>query len=263
MKVITLTTDFGLKDNFAGIMKGVISNINPSVNVIDISHSVSSFDVKEASFLIGTSYHYFPRKTIHVAVVDPGVGSKRKIVLVETNNYYFLAPDNGILSYCLKNENIKGIFDVTNKKYFLSNVSNTFHGRDIFAPVSAYLSLGVPGKCFGSKIRNIQRFKENTPLIKKSLKGIEIIGSKIYEDKFGNVITNIPRDLFAKYTKSKKAAIHIGNRIIKDISSSYIENPKNKLMAIWGSFGYLEISACEGSAAKIIKNSPVIVRILN
>ena len=139
-RVITLLTDFGNQDAYVGIMKGVIAGINPFANIVDICHSISPQDIFSGAYLLYTSYKYFPRKTIHVVVVDPGVGSRRNIICVETKNYFFLAPDNGILSFIVQEERLKSIIRVTNSKYFLPSLSSTFHGRDVFAPVAAHLS---------------------------------------------------------------------------------------------------------------------------
>ena len=166
-RVITLLTDFGNQDAYVGIMKGVIAGINPFANIIDICHNIPPQDIFKAAYLLYTSYKYFPRKTIHVAVVDPGVGSRRDIVCVETKDYFFLVPDNGLLSFILQQERPKSIFRVTNSKYLLPSPSSTFHGRDVFAPVAAHLSLGVKPRQLGIKINQLEQLDIPKPVHKK------------------------------------------------------------------------------------------------
>ena len=194
-RVITLLTDFGNQDAYVGIMKGVIAGINPFANIVDICHSISPQDIFSGAYLLYTSYKYFPRKTIHVVVVDPGVGSRRNIICVETKNYFFLAPDNGILSFIVQEERLKSIIRVTNSKYFLPSLSSTFHGRDVFAPVAAHLSLGVRSQKMGIKINQLKQLDMPKPVHKKTG---QVEGQIIYIDRFGNLITNIKREHIAQ-----------------------------------------------------------------
>ena len=188
--VITLLTDFGYQDAYIGIMKGVIAGINPSAAVIDICHDVMPQDVFGGAYLLSTAYLYFPKGTVHVAVVDPGVGSKRDIVCVEFRDCVFIVPDNGILSFVLWQESPRRIVRATNTRYFLPSPSNTFHGRDVFAPLAAYLSLGVKLQRLGDKIDRLEQLNVCAPVVGKSGK---LAGEVMYVDRFGNLITNITR----------------------------------------------------------------------
>ncbi|MBI5307823.1 MAG: SAM-dependent chlorinase/fluorinase, partial [Planctomycetes bacterium] len=165
--VITLLTDFGSQDAYVGIMKGVIAGINPSATVIDICHDVQPQDVFGGAYLLFAAYQYFSKGTIHVAVVDPGVGRKRNIVCVEFRDYFFITPDNGLLSFVMQQESPRRIVMATNTKYFLSSPSNTFHGRDIFAPLAAYMSLGVKLQRLGDKIDRLERLNIPAPVTGK------------------------------------------------------------------------------------------------
>ena len=199
-RVITLLTDFGDRDAYVGIMKGVIAGINPLTNIIDICHSIPPQDIFKGAYLLYTSYKYFPRGTIHVAVVDPGVGSKRDIVCAETQDYLFLAPNNGLLSFIVREEKPKCIIRVTNNKYFLSSPSSTFHGRDIFAPVAAHLSLGIKPQQLGIKIDQLEQLDIPKPVYKKTG---QLEGQIIYIDQFGNLITNVTREHIAQCSRNR------------------------------------------------------------
>lgn len=244
MSVISLLTDFGIDDNFVGVMKAVILNINPKVQIVDLCHNVKPQDIGEAAFLLMNSFKYFPKCAIHLVVVDPGVGSKRKKILVKTKNYYFIAPDNGVLSPALECEDVQGIIEITKEEYFLKPISDTFHGRDVFAPAAAYLSLGKKIDNFGKRIKSIKHLNIAKPRLLKN----EIIGEVIYIDHFGNLITNITKNTFEEFTKDSDFKICIGNTVIKKISHSYREEKKENLLAVFGSFGNLEISIREGNA---------------
>lgn len=239
--VITLTTDFGLQDNYAGIIKGIISYLNPAARIIDISCDVPPFNVEAGSYILRTSYLDFPPGTIHLAIVDPGVGTKRRAILLETEDYFFLAPDNGVLSF-LTQRQLRKVIALTNKKYFLKEISPTFHGRDIFAPVAAYLSLGISADEFGPKLKSINR---PTPVPNTELKGI-LIGHLIYIDRFGNLVTSfrqseLPDANFVVFLNDDK----IG-RLCKTFGSVR----EGSSLCYINSFGYLEIGINRGSAAE-------------
>ena len=187
-KIITLTTDFGTSDPYVGIMKGVILSINPKAKIIDITHSIPPQDIISAGVTIKNSFSFFPEKTIHLAVVDPGVGSKRSPLLIKTEKYFFIGPDNGLFSSIISNEKIENIVKITNKNYFLKKVSRTFHGRDIFAPVTAHLSTGKRPDTFGPDLKNpiITPFPKPC-IVNKN----EAEGEVIHIDRFGNLLTNI------------------------------------------------------------------------
>lgn len=237
MSVIGLLTDFGLNDNFVGVMKGVIYRINPQAKIVDLCHEIESHNIYDAAFLLKSSYPYFPEGTVFLIVVDPGVGSERKSVIVETEKYIFVAPDNGVLSF-LTERDIKRIIQITNEEYFLKPVSRTFHGRDIFAPVAAHLSRGKKIEKFGTAIKKIKKLKFSEPQIKNN----RLMGEVMYVDHFGNLITNINQDAFLRFIEGNKFQIVIGKEKISKISSSYQEGEKGLPIAIFGSFDNLEIS---------------------
>ncbi len=254
--VISLLTDFGGRDGYVGIMKGVILAINPLVALVDLSHEIDPGDIDSAAFVLARSYRYFPPGTIHVVVVDPGVGSGRRILAVESKNYYFIAPDNGVLKWIFANDPGAHVISVTRKEYFLANVSNTFHGRDIFAPVAAHLAQGVPLANFGDPIDDYDKGNIHKPL--KS--GNKVTGSVIYIDRFGNLITNIAADEIAG--KNKIARISIAGHAVARIADSYSQVQPGEILALIGSHGNLEIAQRDGSAAaklNISVGTPVTV----
>jgi S-adenosyl-L-methionine hydrolase (adenosine-forming) len=245
-RIITLTTDFGLKDHYVGAMKGVIVSINPDVLIIDITHEIPPQDIFKGAFTLRNFYRYFPEGTIHIVVVDPGVGSRRKPIVLEADKNIFVGPDNGVFTFiCHESKSIKA-FEISNPKYILSNVSSTFHGRDIFAPAAAHISLGISIEDLGRNVKKNVGLSIKEPEIQRD----EIIGEFIYADSFGNLITNIPSDLI-----KPKSRIYIGKRIIDGISKSYADAPEGELLAIIGSSGFLEISVNRGRASDIIRNT--------
>lgn len=242
-RTIALLTDFGLRDNYLGVMKGVIVKINPSVNLIDISHSITSHNVREGAFLLLKSYKYFPKNTIFLCLVDPGVGSERKVLILKTKNYFLIGPDNGVLTLAAQEEGIEKIINCTNTKFFLESISSTFHGRDIFAPLAAHLSKGVDLNEFGEPLKNKDIKKITLPFPKK-IKG-KIQAKIIYLDKFGNIITNIKKSDLKNSSKFKAT---LNKKTIKKIYNCYQEAEDNQPFFIEGSFGYLEISLKNKSA---------------
>ncbi len=247
-KIITLITDFGAEAGYLGAVKGVILKINPDVQVVDISHDLRPFDVWEGAFALRNSYRFFPKETIHIAVVDPGVGSKRKALLIIAENYYFVGPDNGLFSFVYEDEKILKMINVNNPEYFLGE-SSTFHARDIFAPIAAYLSLGVKPEEFGSEAKECLKLKIPSPKIDNNL----ITGEILWVDRFGNLITNMDYNLVKKVKSRKDFRIVIGKKIVKRISQSYYEGKEKEILALSGSSGYLEISANQGNAEEILK----------
>ncbi len=249
MSVISLITDFGQNDNFVGVIKGVILNINPAVKIVDICHLVNPHDILTGAFLLKSSFRYFPEGTVHLVVVDPGVGSKRKKVIVKTKNYYFVAPDNGVLSLALKDQPLLEIIEITNKRYFLKPTSDTFHGRDIFAPTAAYLSKGRDISKFGKRIKSIQEL--SLPQIKITSKGL--IGEIIYIDFFGNLVSNIDKETLDNFINGKKLKIYIKDKTIEKLSYGYAEGTYLKPLALIDSFNYLEIALNRSSACDYLK----------
>ncbi|MEW6455245.1 MAG: SAM-dependent chlorinase/fluorinase [Acidobacteriota bacterium] len=253
MSVIALLTDFGETDYFVSSIKGVILKINPDVHIIDISHSVGSYNIKEAAFILKSCYKYFPERTIFICVVDPGVGSPRKIILTFTNNQYFIAPDNGILSFVLNENPEREIYEIKESKYFLPTISDTFHGRDVMAPVAAHLSRGLPLNEFGEKISDYIAIPFPSPkLIKKDVYEAEII----HVDKFGNLITSIPVEFIASVNPDKKLLLEIKGKKISRRVKSYFEGRKDELIFLVGSSNFLEIGINQESADSFLKARP-------
>lgn len=243
MQIITLTTDFGTQDWFVGTMKGVITRINPKATVIDITHEIPAGDIRAGAFALMASYRFFPPGTVHMAIIDPGVGSQRKATAVQTTNYFFVGPDNGVLSFALAREKIKSIHRLENKRYFLHPVSHTFHGRDIFAPVAAHLSRGVAINKLGPKQKDILRLRWSAPKISQN----HVSGQVIYVDRFGNSITNIGNEILAHFGKPH---VFKGSKRLCAIEPFYQSVPAGKAVAVPGSSGFLEIAVNGGSAAK-------------
>ncbi|HIE59168.1 MAG TPA: hypothetical protein EYH43_05245 [Persephonella sp.] len=228
--LIALLTDFGYKDGFVGTVKGVIKSINPSIDIIDISHEISSFNTIEGALILKASFKYFPPGTIFTVVVDPGVGTDRKPIIVKTANYFFVAPDNGILSPILEEEKPEKIILIQNNQFILKADNNTFHGRDIFAPVSAYLSKGIDINKFGNELDNYTKLEFPKPRKHKN----KIEGQILFFDKFGNGITNI------KNIKNFKEG-YVKNIPIKKLINAFLAGEKESLNLIKGSFGFYEI----------------------
>jgi S-adenosyl-L-methionine hydrolase (adenosine-forming) len=250
--VVTLITDFGLADHFVGVIKGVILNINPDVRIVDINHQISSYDIFEAAYTLDQTYRFFPRDTIHLVVVDPGVGSARRPILAHTPEYKFVAPDNGVLSLIYEREEKMEVRHITSDHYFLNPVSNTFHGRDIFAPVVGWLSKGLELEKFGDPIADFAKFASPKP---KKVGESLIKGVTLRIDKFGNVITNIaPQDVPQLFSENPPPfKIIVNQQEITRLNLSYSMGKPSEIFAIVGSSGFLEICTNRGSAAKALK----------
>jgi S-adenosylmethionine hydrolase len=249
---IALITDFGEDDYFVASLKGVILRINPGARIIDVTHQVPSFDIRQGSFTLFSCYKYFPPRTIFLVIIDPGVGSSRPILLVKTKKYFFVAPDNGVLSLTLKSEEVEQIIKITNKKFFLEKQSKTFEGRDKMAPVAAWLSKGTSPLLFGPPVQDYKALDKLEPIRKER----EIIGSIIYADKFGNLITNIPRTMVNKLKKEagkSKLTLLTKNKKISSFRESYSQGRRGELFYLVGSLGFIEIATREASASRKIK----------
>lgn len=247
--VISLITDFGTRDGYAGVIKGVILKINPQVRLVDITHEVSPQDIFEAGFILKNSFKYFPNRSIHLVVVDPGVGSKRRAILVEAGDYFFIGPDNGVFTFIYESERVKRIVELTNKRYFLPHISKTFHGRDIFAPAAAYLSNGVPLEDLGEICNDVVRFDIPEPETERGI----IKGVILHVDRFGNLISNISEVLFRELVGKGMHEISIGGEVLGDIKGSYSEVIEGQALALFGSSGYLEISVRSQNAQEKLK----------
>ena len=248
---ITLITDFGTTDYFAGAMKGAILSVNPQAQIIDITHDVAPHDIYEGAFTLLAAYKTFPFKTVHVAVVDPGVGSKRRPILVVAGDYFFVGPDNGLFGYVYEREPDARVFHLTNEKYFRAVVSHTFHGRDLFAPVAGAVSIGVEPSELGPEIKDYVRLE---PLALRAVEGQGIEATVIHVDRFGNCITNITREDLTEEMIMKGARLRIGSRHITDFRKFFAADgaDKREPFAIWGSAGFLEIAAFQASAARLL-----------
>jgi len=259
--LITLLTDFGSRDTYVGIMKGVIAKITPDAQVIDLCHEVTPQNVREAAWLLGVSFGYFPEGTVHVAVVDPGVGSKRRALAVRAAGHVFVLPDNGLISYVWRQHEMDLAVSLENEKYFLQPVSATFHGRDIFAPVAAHVAKGVPLTELGPEIKNLDLFDPRRPVIATYSSGTVLEGEIVHVDRFGNLVTNFEQELLPRVPNLR---IRVGRRVINGLTATYSQAHTGELIALIGSFGQLEISVVNGDAARKLKASvgdPVIVEV--
>jgi S-adenosylmethionine hydrolase len=253
MAIVTLTTDFGLEDAYVGIVKGVVLTANPAVTIVDVTHNISPGDVDRAAYLLETAYGSFPHGSVHVAVVDPGVGSERRIIAVELNGHRFLAPDNGVLTGVLMEGGAGHAVSVENTRYFLSPVSRTFHGRDIFAPVAAHLSKGLGLEDLGPSIDfgSLVRLDRGGP-VSEAPHGI--VGSVVAVDRFGNLITNIRKqDLSGIFgaADGSRLEIKVHGQTIRGLSSAYASVAPGEPLAILGSSGRVEISINGGNAGEV------------
>lgn len=246
--IITLTTDFGLKDPFVGIMKGVIFGINPEARIIDLSHKISNHNIIEASQAVSFSYRYFPEETIHVVVVDPGVGGGRRPILVLSEGQFFIGPDNGIFTPLYNYDVLQKVIHLTNKDFFLPSIESTFHGRDVYAPVAAWLSKGKDIKEFGEIINDYVTIS----LPKPKMMDNALVGEIISIDNFGNAITNISmKDIAEAGVSDIKESLKV---ICKDIDISvvghYAEADNAGISSLINSFGYIEIFSYKNSVSE-------------
>ncbi len=248
MKIITILTDFGYQDPYVGIMKGVMLKISPQTALVDISHDVPSFGIRHAAFSLFSYYRYFPENSIHLIVVDPGVGSERKAIVAKIDHYYFVLPDNGIISYVWHAGKEKIAYVLENKKYFLTPVSHTFHGRDIFSPVAAYIARDIPLKEFGPLLEKPDLFPFLHP--KRGKDGLE--GEVIYTDKFGNIVTDIEKKDILSF---KRFYIKVRGVRIDKLVKYYGETKRGERFGIFGSTGFLELSENQGNLSRSLNVS--------
>ncbi|HEX9879878.1 MAG TPA: SAM-dependent chlorinase/fluorinase [Candidatus Binatia bacterium] len=241
--IVTLTTDFGYRDSFVGAMKGVLLGLNPDLCLVDITHGIPPQDVMAGALAIKAAVPFFPAGTIHVGVVDPGVGSARRPVLIEAGEYYFVGPDNGLFSLALQEKEPQRIIELTNDSYHLKPTSPTFHGRDIFAPVAARLSLGISAQKLGAATDQFTRL----PWPEVSQKQRTLHGEVIYVDDFGNLITNIREEHLRPFS-NPALSISIGRRKIRGVSASYAAVAEGEFVALLNSWRCLEIAVRNGSA---------------
>ena len=244
--VIGLLTDFGISDSYVAILKGKILSIAPHVSIIDISHNIQSHNINQAAFILWSTYQHFPKNSIFICIVDPGVGTDRKILCAKNKDYLFLAPDNGILKYIFAYSRITRIVSVENQNYFSNQISNTFHGRDIFAPVAAHLANGLSINKLGPIVEPKTKAEYFLSPSDKTIKVYK--GKIIHIDRFGNLITNV----LLNKQRIKSVEIKIGKTKIKEYAFNYASAESNKPFMIVGSSGLLEISTKNKSAAKIL-----------
>ena len=250
-RIITLTTDFGASDHFVGTMRGVILGVNPEAKIVDLCNAVNSFDVLDGAMTIAQAYRYFPADTIHMVIVDPGVGSARRPLLVTTTNHYFIAPDNGVLSLVLEQEERISVRHITAEHYFLQPVSQTFHGRDVFAPCAGWMSKGVDPDKFGEEITDYVRFTlpKPKPVAERTLKG-----AVLKVDKFGNLITNFTAENApAVFASGATVKITVGQANVSGIRDNYSQGQPGELFGVLNSMGYLEIACNRAAASNLAK----------
>lgn len=248
LKIVSLLSDFGLADPYVAEMKAVILGICPDVHIVDVSHEIEKFNVRMGAFVLASAAHYFPRGTVHVAVVDPGVGTERRAIIVETQRSRFVGPDNGLLMLVAEREGIKHVYAIENPDYMLPKVSRTFHGRDIFAPAAAHLARGRPPSDFGPEIRDYVH-----PIFARpSVSEHEIAGEVIHIDGFGNVVTNVSlNDLWGLgIVEGESFQVSLGGRDLRlKLCKAYGEAEPRSPLAIIGSHEFLEVSINLGNAA--------------
>ena len=257
MSIITLLTDFGTDDEYVGLMKGVILSINSSATIVDITHGIDDQDIVQAAFVLQAAYRYFPEGTVHLIVVDPGVGTRRDLLALEMRNHFFVAPDNGVLSVILTEGNFTSLIRLLNPEYFLETLSRTFHGRDIIAPVGARIAGGLDLKKLGPEI-DIQEIVRFDNLLARLLENGELVGRIIAVDHFGNLISNIDYQKLADLCRNgreKNLRIKIGDHVISGLSETYNSVEPKAPLALIGSRGYLEIAVNQGNAGMILNAS--------
>jgi S-adenosylmethionine hydrolase len=247
--LITLLTDFGLKDYFVGVMKGVIASIAPAARVIDITHQVEPYAISQAQFLLAQSWPYFPKGTVHVAIVDPGVGSARRPILVQAHGHLFVGPDNGLFSDLLEVPRTDVLRTkvrlISNRKLLLPALSSTFHGRDVFAPIAAYLALGVAPSRIGplivdAKITQTKALRSSTG---------RWTGEVVHVDRFGNLITNLPAGCAAE---NGRLVLTLASHELREVAASYSAIAPRTPAIVVGSSGFLEIALNQDSAARLL-----------
>jgi S-adenosylmethionine hydrolase len=255
VKVITLLTDFGLKDPYVGIMKGVILSINPDTTIVDITHDIMPQNIEEAAFLIEEYHRFFPPGTIHMAVIDPTVGSERRPIIVSKDNNVFIGPDNGLFTLILDDTEV---YLLENPDFMLKAVSSTFHGRDIFAPAAAHASTGFHPSAFGRTISDPTRLDNLFP----TAEGHSLKGRIVRFDRFGNAITNIKVGFLKEFLGNRPFEIRLGSMVFTSLSKSYSEN---EFTCLVGSSGYLEFGYFKGSfeeQTNVRKHDALIIRTL-
>jgi S-adenosyl-L-methionine hydrolase (adenosine-forming) len=262
-RIVALLTDFGHRDPFVGTMKGVMFGINPDVRLIDISHEIGPQRIREAAIVLAASWPYFPTHTIFLVVVDPGVGGTRRPLVVETAEHLFVAPDNGVLGPALDQAKVRRVIHATEARYFRQPISRTFHGRDVFAPLAAWLSYGIQAHEMGTTIDEYQRLELPRPRVEA---GGDLTGEVIYQDRFGNLITNIAEAWVLEVWGPppwQGIEVYIDVSVIRGLDSHYAQRSPQQLGLIINSWGLFEVFANGGSAAQstgVVEGRPVRLR---
>lgn len=246
-KIITLTTDFGLRDYYVGALKGVMVNIAPQARLVDISHDIPAQDIMAGAWVVQNSAYLFPTETVHLVVVDPGVGTDRKPIALKIEDHYFVGPDNGIFSLLAKQNEFEAVH-LTNTNYWRSSPSNTFHGRDIFAPVAAHLSAGVALAELGEPLDELETYRWASPIADDD--GLQ--GWVVHIDTFGNLVTNLPGSMIEETIGDEAFKIYIGNTILTDIVTTFGAVVEGEPAAYIGSSGMLEIAINKGDAQEML-----------
>ncbi len=252
-KITTLTTDFGVKDSYVAEMKGTILSICPNTTIVDITHEIAKFNTRMGAYVLISAEAYFPKNTVHVAVVDPGVGTNRRPIVIETTQGFFVGPDNGILVLAAEKQGIICIHELSNPQFMLPKISNTFHGRDIFAPAAAHLLNGVKPAELGPKISEALR----SGFAKVELRNGVIVGEVLHVDGFGNIVTNINEKAVAQNNLKNEISVELpGHQLKLKLSKFYGETEPEEPLALIGSHGFLEIALNQNSAAERFKSKP-------
>jgi S-adenosylmethionine hydrolase len=244
--IITLTTDFGQRDPYVAMMKGVILSINPEARIVDITHQIAAGAIAEAASILNDAHRFFPSGTVHVGVVDPGVGSPRRPIALVAENHFFVGPDNGLFWPLIEAHGQCHVIRLTDKRYWMNEISTTFHGRDIFTPVAAHLSQGVDPLLMGETIDDPMPLEVPLP----RMEGSALVGEIVRIDHFGNLITNIAREHLAPFLESKDLTIRIGGLVLNTLSTTYSDVPEGQPLALIGSSNVMEIAVNRGNAAR-------------
>ncbi|HWQ12786.1 MAG TPA: SAM-dependent chlorinase/fluorinase [Roseiflexaceae bacterium] len=253
--IITITTDFGLADSYVGTMKGVMLGIAPGARLVDITHTVGPQEIHQAAYIVQTFYPYFPPGTVHLVVVDPGVGSDRRQIALVTPEAMFVAPDNGVLTYAWRDALARwgreqvAVYELAERRFWLPRISNTFHGRDIFSPVAAHLANGVPPSAMGPWLPGITEAALEQPAPGRSG---ELVGRIIHVDHFGNCITNIMPEHLVHAGMEGRITVQIIDQRIPGLYRTYAEGASGSLIALVGSSNRLELAVCNGNAARTL-----------
>jgi S-adenosylmethionine hydrolase len=253
MKIVSLTTDFGLRDPYVAEMKAAILGISSNAVIVDVTHEVEKFNIRMGAYVLASAAPYFPKGTIHVAVVDPGVGTQRRPLLIQTGQGFFVGPDNGVLFLAAERQGIKSIHEITNQQLMLPHVSNTFHGRDVFAPAAAHLANGVSPADFGPEVQKVIK----PEFAKVTFSKGSLIGEVLHVDGFGNIITNVSKEDLANLNAQDSINVGMPNCEVRlKLGKTYAETKPKDALILVGSHGYVEIAVNQGSAAEKFQATP-------